>query len=476
MLYNKLIFDYSKEGRQAFDGFEIDNSTYDILDKKYIRTTKLNLVEVDELSIVRHYNNLAKINYGVDSGFYPLGSCTMKYNPKINESIASLPYFNTHPLINEKYAGPLLSIYYEMEEMLKSITGMDAFTLNPYAGSHGELTGNMIIKKYFLDKGDFNRTKVIVPDSAHGTNPASAAMAGFEIIEIKSNKDGQIDLDSLKEVLDSSVAALMLTNPNTTGVYEKNIIEICKLVHDNGSLMYYDGANLNAIMGVIKPRNMGFDVMHINLHKSFSTPHGGGGPGSGPVGVVSKLIDFLPTPVVKKTNNKFVFQTPKKTIGRISHFYGNYLVVVKAYSYLKSIGSDIALVSKYSILNSRYLKAKLSLYFNDPLKDIPCMHEFVLNGLKDNPNSIKTLDIAKSILDYGYHAPTIYFPNIFHESLMIEPTETENLDTLDAFVNVIKEIIKDSNINPNKVKSAPNTTSINRPDELKAARQLILKV
>ncbi|MDR2822015.1 MAG: aminomethyl-transferring glycine dehydrogenase subunit GcvPB [Acholeplasmatales bacterium] len=471
MPYNKLIFDYHKKGRGCSD----INITRELPNKlvSLLRKNELDLPDVSELDVVRHYTALSRKNFGVETNFYPLGSCTMKYNPKINEKIASFDAFNVHPETPNYLVQGKLGILFEMSHFLEKITGFPYFSFSPFAGAHGELTGLMIIKKYFEVKKQ-KRNKIIVPDSAHGTNPASAALAGFEIIQIKSNERGQIDLETLKSVLKKDVAGIMLTNPNTTGVFEEEILEISTLVHANGSLLYYDGANLNAILGVIRPSDMGFDVMHINLHKTFSTPHGGGGPGSGVVGVRDFLKDYLPAPVVVKTNDTYCFSTPKKTIGSVSHFFGNFLVVIKAYAYILSLGNKIDYVGKLAVLNSRYLKEGLKDYFIDPLADVPCLHEFVFNGLKNNPNEIRTLDVAKKLLDYGYHAPTIYFPLVFHEAMMIEPTESENVETLDEFRDSLIEVAKLAVSDPDSLKNAPLTREIKRPDEVLAARKPIL--
>lgn len=468
-MYDKLIFEIKDKDICEKSNF---SEIYKI-DKKYLRNS-LDLPNLSEVDVVRHYTNLSLKNYGVDQGLYPLGSCTMKYNPKINEVVASLPNFTClHPLQPTSTAQGALKIYYETSKMLSSLTGMSEFSFNPFAGAHGEAVGLMIIKEYFLSKKDFKRTKVIIPDSAHGTNPASCNVVGFETVEIKSNDKGLVDLESLKNVLNDEVAAIMLTNPNTVGIFEKDILEISKLVHANGSLLYYDGANLNAILGVARPADMGFDVMHINLHKTFSTPHGGGGPGSGPVGVVEELRKFLPNPRVTYNNGKYEFLKTKDSIGSISSFYGNFLVVIKAYSYILALGKEnIMNVGKLSVLNANYIKESLKDDYLLAVDDI-CMHEVVFDGLKDK--SATTLEVAKRLLDYGYHPPTIYFPLLFHQAMMIEPTEAESKDTLDSFIAVMKKIAKEARESSDLLKGAPHNTCVRRLDEVKAARNPILK-
>ncbi|MGI6710731.1 MAG: aminomethyl-transferring glycine dehydrogenase subunit GcvPB [Bacilli bacterium] len=468
-MYDKLIFEIKDKDICEKSNF---SETYEI-DKKYLRNF-LDLPNLSEVDVVRHYTNLSLKNYGVDQGLYPLGSCTMKYNPKINEVAASMSNFTClHPLQPTSTTQGALKIYYETSKMLSSLTGMSEFSFNPFAGAHGEAVGLMIIKEYFLSKKDFKRTKVIIPDSAHGTNPASCNVVGFETVEIKSNDKGLVDLESLKNVLNDEVAAIMLTNPNTVGIFEKDILEISKLVHANGSLLYYDGANLNAILGVARPADMGFDVMHINLHKTFSTPHGGGGPGSGPVGVVEELRKFLPNPRVTYNNGKYEFLKTKDSIGSISSFYGNFLVVIKAYSYILALGKEnIMNVGKLSVLNANYIKESLKDDYLLAVDDI-CMHEVVFDGLKDK--TATTLEVAKRLLDYGYHPPTIYFPLLFHQAMMIEPTEAESKDTLDSFIAVMKKIAKEARESSDLLKGAPHNTCVRRLDEVKAARNPILK-
>ena len=478
--YNKLIFEISKEGRCAYKLPSCDVENIDISDmipEHLLSKKDLSLPEVSEVDVIRHYTLLSNKNYGVDSGFYPLGSCTMKYNPKINEDMACIPSFTQiHPYQSEKTVQGSLQLMYELSEKLAEISGMDQVSLEPSAGAHGELTGLMIIKAFHENKGDFKRKKIIVPDSAHGTNPASASVVGFEIIEIKSNEKGGVDLDSLKSVLSGEIAGLMLTNPNTLGLFDENIKEISNLVHEAGGLVYYDGANLNAIMGKARPGDMGFDVVHMNLHKTFSTPHGGGGPGSGPVGVKKELIQYLPVPIVEKKGEKFILSYDKPlSIGKIKSFYGNFGVLVRAYSYILSMGATgLKKASEMAVLNANYMKSRLKDYYYLPI-DRVCKHEFVLGGLKQGISEVTTLDIAKRLLDYGYHPPTIYFPKIVDNAIMIEPTETESLETMDEFIDVMINISKEARENPQILKNAPYNTPVRRLDEVRAARNPVLK-
>lgn len=480
MSYDKLIFEISKKGHSAYSLPKLDvkeNNLSDMIPDNLIRHNELSLPEVSEVELTRHYTNLSYKNYSVDKGFYPLGSCTMKYNPKVNEDISSMAKFtNIHPLQPEESVQGSLKVMYDLEKMLCELTGMDKFTLEPAAGAHGELTGMMIIKAYHEYRHDYKRKNMIVPDSAHGTNPASASTAGFNVVEIKSGKDGLIDIDSLKEVLNDNVAGLMLTNPNTLGLFEKNIKEISNLVHDAGGLLYYDGANMNANMGITRPGDMGFDVVHLNLHKTFSTPHGGGGPGSGPVGVKGDLINFLPVPIVDKINEKYVlnYNIPN-TIGKVRSFYGNFGIIVRAYAYILTMGNEgLKKASEIAVLNANYLKEMLKDVYELPISSV-CKHEFVLSGLKDKTNDVSTLDIAKRIIDYGFHPPTIYFPLIIDSALMIEPTETESKETLDEFINAMKDIAKEAHEKPELLKDAPHDTFVRRLDEVNAARKPIVK-
>ena len=398
----------------------------DYLPQVLLRKEAVGLPQLSELEVMRHYKELSDRNFCIEKGFYPLGSCTMKYNPKVNELLASLEGFvNLHPLQDDEDAQGALELMYNLQEELKKITGMDAVTLQPAAGAHGELTGMMVIKKYFEVKGETKRKKVIVPDSAHGTNPASAKMCGFDIVEVKSNSKGQVDVESLKSLLDDEVAAIMMTNPNTLGIFEENVLEISKLMHDNGSLLYYDGANFNAIMGWTNPALMGFDVVHLNLHKTFATPHGGGGPGAGPVGVKSFLKEFLPVPSIEFDGNKYYRNyNVEHTIGKVRSFYGNFGVLVRAYAYILMMGKNLKLASADAVLNANYIKEKLKGVYELPY-DEPCMHEFVLSGEKQHHQGVSTLGIAKRLMDSNCHPPTVYFPLIVHEAIMIEPTESE---------------------------------------------------
>lgn len=441
------------------------------LDSAFLRSGKVGLPNVGELEVLRHYKELSDKNFCIEKGFYPLGSCTMKYNPKVNELAASLEGFvNLHPHTADENSQGSLKLMYLLQEALKRITGMDAVTLQPAAGAHGELTGMMVVKKYFEVKGE-KRTKVIIPDSAHGTNPASAHMCGFEIISVKSNEKGQVDIEALKEVLDSEVAAIMMTNPNTLGIFEENVLEISKLMHENGSLLYYDGANFNAIMGYTNPKLMGFDVVHLNLHKTFATPHGGGGPGAGPVCVVEKLKEYLPTPVVKFDGEKYFKEyNLEHSIGQVRSFYGNFGVLVRAYSYILMMGENLKNATEDAVLNANYLKEKLKKYYDLPY-DEPCMHEFVLSGERQKHNfGISTLNIAKRLMDSNTHPPTVYFPLIVHEAIMIEPTESETKAKLDEFIDSMISIAKECEDDSEKILSAPHTTPVKRVDETLAAR------
>lgn len=443
-----------------------------IIPSSLLRKDSIGLPQVSELEVMRHYKELSDRNFCIEKGFYPLGSCTMKYNPKVNELLASLEGFaNLHPLQEDEDSQGALELMYNLQEKLKYITGMDAMILQPAAGAHGELTGMMVIKKYFEVKGETNRKKVIIPDSAHGTNPASAKMCGFDIVEVKSNAKGQVDIEALKELIDEDVAAIMMTNPNTLGIFEEKVLEISDLMHKNGSLLYYDGANFNAIMGWTNPALMGFDVVHLNLHKTFATPHGGGGPGAGPVGVVDKLKEFLPTPIIEKQGDKFVrnYNLPN-SIGKVRSFYGNFGVLVRAYAYILMMGSNLKLASGDAVLNANYIKEKLKGAYDLPY-DEPCMHEFVLSGEKQHHQGVSTLGIAKRLMDSNYHPPTVYFPLIVHEAIMIEPTESESKEVLDGFIDTMLKIAREIEENPEEVLKSPQTTPIRKVDETLAARQ-----
>ena len=479
--YGKLVFELSQPGRTGYSlpDNEWGKDALGALPSNLRRTTPVELPEVDEPTVARHYTNMSNNNFGVDTGFYPLGSCTMKYNPKIDEEVATLPGFvNVHPLQADKHCQGALELYYNVQQTLAEMAGLSEFTLNPYAGAHGELTGLMVIRSYHRSRGDEARTKIIVPDSAHGTNPASAAVCGLQIVQVKSAPDGTVDVEDLKPLLGPDIAGMMMTNPNTLGIFEHNIPEIARLVHECGGLMYYDGANFNPILGVCRPGDMGFDVMHINLHKTFATPHGGGGPGSGPVGVRKGLEEFLPNPrVVKNADGSFSTQHVASALGQISAFLGNFAVIVRAYGYLLSLGHEyVASVGKLAVLNANYIKECLKSHYLLPIEGL-CKHEFVFDGLREeyggahaDPEHVTTLDVAKRLLDYGYHAPTIYFPLLFHEALMIEPTESESKETLDAFIAVMKQIAEEAKADPAMVKTAPHCTPIGRPDDVKAVK------
>jgi len=471
----ELLFEKSKTGRSAVDIPACDVAAVDmdgIIGGQYLRDD-LDLPELAELDLVRHYTNLSRRNFGVDLGFYPLGSCTMKYNPKINEQIAALPGFTAlHPYADADFAQGNLQLMDEMQKYLCAIFGMAEFTLQPAAGAHGELTGVMMIKKYFEKKGQKRRI-ILIPDAAHGTNPASGALCGFEVVELKSNREGGVDMAHLESLMTEEVAALMLTNPNTLGLFERNIERVAAIVHDRGGLLYGDGANANAFLGKTRPGDLGFDVMQLNLHKTFSTPHGGGGPGSGPVGVGKMLAGFLPVPRLVKTDGRYHWSEDyPDSIGRVRAFYGNFNVMVKAYAYIRSLGAEgLKHSTEMAVLNANYIREKLKPYFDLPYDRI-CMHECVFSGRKQVAESgVHTTDIAKKLIDYGYHPPTIYFPLIVPEAMMIEPTETENKETLDAFCEAMIAIAQEAKENPEGVKNAPVTTPVGRLDEVLAARK-----
>ncbi|MFH1645191.1 MAG: aminomethyl-transferring glycine dehydrogenase subunit GcvPB [Candidatus Omnitrophota bacterium] len=478
----QLIFEKSREGRR---GFKVPNPDIKVEKKfphKYARSNKAALPEVSELDVIRHFDNLAKMNFSVDANFYPLGSCTMKYNPKFTEDIASMESFiNQHPLIPQLLGGGILAqgsleIIYRMEQLLCEITGMSAFSMQPLAGAHGELTGVMLIAAYHKKKGN-RRKYIIVPDSSHGTNPASASIAGYEVIVVGTDKDGCMDIDEFQSKLNEDVAAVMLTCPNTLGIFNSNIKKITDLAHSVGALMYYDGANLNAILGKCRPGDIGFDVVHLNLHKTFATPHGGGGPGAGPVGVSSELVDFLPiSRVVKRTDGTFALDYNKPdSIGFIAPFYGNFLVMLKAYAYIVMLGkSGLIEAGEKAVLNANYCLALLKKHFYLPYDRI-CMHECVFSAQKQVENGVHAIDIAKYLIDKGIHPPTVYFPLIVKEAMMIEPTETESKETIDEFINIMIEIAELAQNSPDEIKQAPKSRPIGRLDETKAARDLNLR-
>lgn len=455
-LYGNLIFELSRKGRR---GYSLPKNRFGVYEIPQLiqRKKEPELPECDELTVVRHYTNLSGNNFGVDNGFYPLGSCTMKYNPCIDEEVAALPAFqNLHPLQPADSVRGAEAVCTLLKQSLCELTGMKAFTLRPFAGAHGELVGLMIIRAYHESRGDKRRLKVIVPDSAHGTNPASAAVCGLEVVEVKSLDDGTIDTTHLRTLVEEQgeeIAAMMMTNPNTLGLFEKRIPEIAEMIHGCGGLLYYDGANFNPMLGVCRPGDMGFDVMHLNLHKTFSTPHGGGGPGAGPVGVRDGLQEFFP---------------------EVSPYHGNFAVLMRAYAYILSLGREhVKEVGPLATLNANYVKESLKDLYRLPIEGL-CKHEFVFDGLADKSTGVTTMDVAKRLLDYGYHAPTIYFPLLFHESLMIEPTEVESKDTLDGFIDVMRRIAHEAVEHPNDVKTAPHHTPIGRVDDVEAAKHPIV--
>ena len=505
--YNKLIFELSREGRS---GYVLPSNPYVFTTGEIGQSLKRGIApklpQVSEPDVVRHYTNLSQMNFGVDTGFYPLGSCTMKYNPKINEETWNNYGFQSlHPLQADATAQGALEVYYELDKALSAITGMSKFTFAPCAGAHGELTGLMIMKQYHLLRGDKARTKVIVPDSAHGTNPASAAVCGLDVVEVKSNAEGLVDVEDLKPLLGDDIAGIMMTNPNTLGLFETEIEEIAALIHGCGGLLYYDGANMNPLLGKVRPGDMGFDIMHLNLHKTFSTPHGGGGPGAGPVGVCEKLVELLPAPfVIKKEDGSFKVKgrsgmplcptcgKPKtwkgldSSIGVVSGFMGNFGILVRALTYILTLGRENVLrAGEMCVLPANYIKESLKDLYKLPIEKV-CKHEFVFDGLVDDGSrkdaegnvtrqGATTLDVAKRLLDYGFHAPTIYFPLLFHQAMMIEPTETESKETIDAFIEVMRKIAAEAAEDPQLLKNAPSVTPIRRPDETTAAREPVLR-
>ena len=494
-----VIYELSKPGRTATSLPALDVPEAELPPADLLRD-EVDLPEVDELTLMRHYVRLSHLNWGVDVGYYPLGSCTMKYNPKVNEAAARLPGFTlTHPYQDPHTVQGNLMLMYNLQEMLKEISGFAGISLQPAAGAHGELTGVLIMRAYHLDRGDTHRTKILVPDSAHGTNPASTTMSGLQVVEIPSDARGNVDLDALRAACDETVCGLMLTNPNTLGLFEEHLLAVTELIHGCGGLVYGDGANLNAIMGIAKPGDLGFDVMHFNLHKTFSTPHGGGGPGSGPVGVSEALLPFLPTPIVALCRcaeeecgcgcdhehehdhdhdaDDFCFHlvAPEKSIGRVKSFYGNFGVLVRAYTYIRMMGAEgLRQVSEMAVLNANYLKSQVADIL--PIShERTHMHEFVAKGIIPEAPDIHALDIAKRLIDYGFHPPTNYFPLIVPEALMIEPTETESKETLDAFAEALRRIRQEASTDPDLLHHAPHTAPVRRLDEVRAARQPILR-
>ena len=478
MAYNKLIFELSQPGRTGYKLPELDVEKKDnLIPEELLSNEELDLPEVSEVDVVRHYTNLSTLNFGVDTGMYPLGSCTMKYNPKINEEIIANPKLaRLHPKQDDYQVQGALEAMYTLQKSLCEISAMDYMTLQPAAGAHGEITAITIFKKYHEVNGNSEKNEIIVPDSAHGTNPATAAMAGYKVVEVKSNENGVVDVEDLRKVVNEKTAGLMLTNPNTLGLFETKIKEIAEIVHEAGGLLYYDGANANAILGHARPGDMGFDAIHFNVHKTFSTPHGGGGPGAGPVGVKKFLRDYLPKPIVEKDGDKyFLDYSMEHSIGRMKDFQGHFGILMRALTYILTMGSDgLKCASTTAVLNANYLQAQLKDDYNLP-HDFICKHEFVLGGLKDDcDGQVKTLDVAKRLLDMGFHPPTVYFPLIVHEALMVEPTETEPKQTLDEFVAAMKQIAQEARENKDILLEAPISTVVRRPDETEAAKKLIL--
>ena len=475
----KLIFDKSVPNRCGVLPPQSDVPTTVNIKKELLRSSSAKLPELSELDVVRHFTELSRRNFGVDTNFYPLGSCTMKYNPKVAERIASYPGFaHLHPLLPQLRMGGLLTqgaleVLYDMDKLLCEITGMAGFTMQPMAGAHGELTGIMIMAAYHRDKGN-KKTTVLIPDSAHGTNPASAAIAGYKVVSVPSDSRGVMDVSALKKMVNSETAGLMLTCPNTLGIFEPDIKEICRIIHSVDGLCYYDGANLNAIVGKAKPADFGFDIVHLNLHKTFATPHGGGGPGAGPVGVVEKLLDFLPVSIVVKRNDgTFALEYDRpKSIGYIAPFYGNFAIILRAYVYILMLGKEgLKETAENAVLNANYVKEKLKSYYDLPYPQV-CKHECVFSAARQAANGIHAIDIAKALIDAGFHPPTVYFPAIVKESIMIEPTETESKETLDAFIEVMTAIAKTAQIEPEKLKACPVTTPVGRLDETAAAKNV----
>ena len=472
----KLLFERSRKGRQCciLPPCDVEPAAFD---ESLLRKAPLHLPEISEVDLGRHYTELAKQTHGVNDGFYPLGSCTMKYNPRIDEEAAALPGFTgIHPLQEPESVQGAMEVLYETEQLLKEITGMDAMTFQPAAGAHGEYTGLLLIRSYHLHNGNTERNKIIVPDSAHGTNPASASMAGFEVISVKSDENGGVDLDALKAAVGPDTAGLMLTNPNTVGLFDPNILKITEIVHQAGGLCYYDGANLNAVMGHVRPGDLGFDCVHLNLHKTFAAPHGGGGPGSGPGGCKEFLTQFMPAPLVKKEEDHFEFFVPENSMGRVKSFYGNFLVVVKALTYIRTLGKEgIPEASAGAVLNANYLMKKLSGVY-DMAFDTLCMHEFVMTLQRQaHEKGVTAMDVAKRLLDFGIHPPTMYFPLIVHEALMVEPTETESPETLDEAAGIFLKIMEEADTDPESLHQAPHSCPIGRPDEVTAARKPVLR-
>jgi len=475
LMPEKLLHEMSSPGRIGVSLPECDVPATPV--PAGLARDSLKLPEVDELSVVRHFTRLSQKNYSIDTQFYPLGSCTMKYNPKVNEQAANLHgWRDTHPLVGDEFSQGALELIWKLQESLREIGGFAAASLQPAAGAHGELSGVFIIRAYHVSRGDTKRRKMLIPDSAHGTNPATCTMAGMSTVPLPSNSEGGVDLDALKAALSgdagAEIAGIMITNPNTLGLFDRNIEEIARLVHAAGGLVYGDGANLNAVTGVFKPGNSGIDVMHFNLHKTFSTPHGGGGPGAGFIGAGKDLVEFLPGPIAAKRGEKYALVMPAKSIGRMKSFYGNFGVLVRAYTYIRMLGATgLRRLAENAVLNANYLKVKVEKHFKVKYPR-RCMHEFVAMG--DIAEGIHTLDIAKRLIDYGFHPPTIYFPLIVPEAIMIEPTETEDKESLDAFAEVLEKIAQEALSNPSLLHDAPTTTPVGRLDEVAAARNPVL--
>ena len=475
-----LVYDLSSPGRQGVTLPELDVPATDL--PADLTREAAPLPELSEIDVVRHFVRLSQLNHSIDTGFYPLGSCTMKYNPKINEDMARLSGFaHTHPLQDPTTVQGNLALMYSLQEWLKEIGGFAGVALQPAAGAHGELTGILIIRAFHRSRGDLGRNKILIPDSAHGTNPATTAMAGLQVVELPSDSRGNVDLDSLRAACDSSVAGLMLTNPNTLGLFEEHVLEVADLVHGCGGLLYGDGANMNALLGVVRPGDLGFDVLHYNLHKTFSTPHGGGGPGSGPVGVGESLVDFLPGPVADIVEQGgdddaplYGLVMPARSIGRVKAFHGHFGMFVRAFTYMRMQGrAGLRSVADHAVLNANYLRARLQSTYHVPFDRI-CMHEFVAEGRWEDAPGVRALDIAKRLMDFGFHPPTNYFPLIVHEALMIEPTETESKETLDRFIQAMEAIAAEARSDPETLHTAPHTTPFGRLDEVRAAKELVL--
>jgi glycine dehydrogenase subunit 2 len=474
-LSEELLFDRSSPGRKGYSLPACDvpeQPLTDLVPERYLRRTPAELPQLSEPDVVRHFTHLSKLNYSIDSGFYPLGSCTMKYNPKVNEvAVNRAGWRSVHPYQPEATVQGALHLMHDLQSLLGEIAGMDAVTLQPAAGAHGELTGLLMIQAYHRARGEGDRNEVIAPDSSHGTNPATASMVGYKLITVRSDERGRVNLEELKSLVSERTAALMLTNPSTLGLFDEQVLEMSEIVHEAGGLMYYDGANLNAIMGIARPGDMGFDVVHINLHKTFTTPHGGGGPGAGPVGVKEILAPYLPVPTVGKRDDQYFLDYRREhTIGKVRSFYGNFGMLVRAYTYIRRMGSDgLSQVSRDAVLSANYLRARLRDVYDEAYPGLN-MHEFVLSGRRQRKNGVRTMDIAKRLMDYGFHPPTVYFPLIVDEAMMIEPTETENKDTLDAFIAAMRSIAREAEESPDLVTTAPSTTMIGRLDEVRAAR------